>query len=54
MRYALIVFDWDGTLLDSTAAIGECIRHAARELGLPRSTLVSRLEALGLTGKGVV
>lgn len=35
MRYALIVFDWDGTLLDSTVAIGECIRHAARELGLP-------------------
>src|SRR5512134_3302176 len=35
LRYALIVFDWDGTLLDSTAAIGECIRHAARELGLP-------------------
>jgi phosphoglycolate phosphatase len=35
LRYDLIVFDWDGTLLDSAEAIGECIRHAARELGLP-------------------
>jgi len=35
LRYDLIVFDWDGTLIDSAESIGECIRHAARELGLP-------------------
>jgi phosphoglycolate phosphatase len=31
----LIVFDWDGTLMDSTAAIVNCIQAAARDLGLP-------------------
>jgi phosphoglycolate phosphatase len=35
MRYSLIVFDWDGTLLDSAAEIVECIQQASREMGLP-------------------
>lgn len=34
-RYALIVFDWDGTLIDSAATIVECIQQAARDAGLP-------------------
>lgn len=34
MRYGLIVFDWDGTLIDSAGAIAECIQSAARDLGL--------------------
>lgn len=34
MRYSLIVFDWDGTLIDSTGAIVECIQQAARDMGL--------------------
>lgn len=34
-RYALIVFDWDGTLIDSAATIVECMQSAARDLGLP-------------------
>jgi phosphoglycolate phosphatase len=34
LRYGLIVFDWDGTLIDSAGAIAECIRESARELGL--------------------
>jgi len=34
LRYALIVFDWDGTLIDSAGAIAECIQEAAREMGL--------------------
>ena len=34
-RYALIVFDWDGTLIDSADVIVECIRAAAREMALP-------------------
>jgi phosphoglycolate phosphatase len=28
------VFDWDGTLVDSTALIGESLQHACRDLGL--------------------
>lgn len=35
MRYRLIVFDWDGTIIDSAATIVECIRESAREMGLP-------------------
>ncbi len=35
MRYRLIVFDWDGTLIDSQSAIVECMQEASRELGLP-------------------
>jgi len=34
LRYSLIVFDWDGTLIDSTGAIAECIQQAARDMGL--------------------
>jgi len=34
-RYSLIVFDWDGTLIDSASAIVECIQLAARDLSLP-------------------
>lgn len=31
----LIIFDWDGTLMDSTDRIVECMRGAALEAGLP-------------------
>lgn len=34
-RFDLIVFDWDGTLYDSTALIGQCIQAAAADLDLP-------------------
>lgn len=33
-RFDLIVFDWDGTLFDSTALIVNCMQSAARDLGL--------------------
>jgi phosphoglycolate phosphatase len=35
MRYTLLVFDWDGTLIDSASAIVACIQAACRELRLP-------------------
>ena len=35
MKYRLIVFDWDGTIIDSAATIVDCIRESAREMGLP-------------------
>ena len=34
-QFDLIVFDWDGTLMDSTAAIVKCIQSSAKDLGLP-------------------
>lgn len=34
-RYDLIVFDWDGTIMDSLGAIVECAQVSLRELELP-------------------
>ena len=35
-RFDLIVFDWDGTLFDSTALIVRCIQDACADIGAPR------------------
>ena len=35
MKYELVVFDWDGTLLDSAGAIVRAIQSACRDLALP-------------------
>jgi phosphoglycolate phosphatase len=32
-RFDLLVFDWDGTLFDSTALIVRCIQNACRDVG---------------------
>ena len=34
-RFELIIFDWDGTLMDSAGTIVACIQAAAVDLGLP-------------------
>lgn len=34
-RYDLIVFDWDGTVMDSTAVIAGSVQAACRDLDLP-------------------
>jgi phosphoglycolate phosphatase len=49
-RYRLIVFDWDGTVIDSPAAIVECMQAASRELGLaiPERERASHVIGLGL------
>ena len=50
MKYRLLVFDWDGTIIDSAATIAECIRDASRELGLevPDRDRASHVIGLGL------
>jgi phosphoglycolate phosphatase len=50
LRYCLIVFDWDGTLIDSSSAIVECIQQAARDMGLvvPERERASHVIGLGL------
>jgi len=50
MRYPLLVFDWDGTLIDSARTIVACIQAACRELGLtvPDQALASHVIGLGL------
>jgi phosphoglycolate phosphatase len=49
-KYELIVFDWDGTILDSPAAIAECIQGACGELGLevPDRERASHVIGLGM------
>ena len=36
MRYQLIIFDWDGTLMDSERKIVRCFQAAADDVGIPR------------------
>ncbi len=50
-NYDLIVFDWDGTIMDSTAVIVRSIQEAARDLGLPvpADSIASHVIGLGLT-----
>jgi phosphoglycolate phosphatase len=50
VTYRLLVFDWDGTIIDSAATIAECIRDASRELGLevPDRERASHVIGLGL------
>jgi phosphoglycolate phosphatase len=46
LRYSLIVFDWDGTLIDSASAIVECIRDMG--LDVPDRERASHVIGLGL------
>jgi phosphoglycolate phosphatase len=50
MKYRLLVFDWDGTIIDSASTIAECIRLAAADLGLdvPTKEQASHVIGLGL------
>lgn len=47
-QFDLIVFDWDGTLFDSTALITRCIQAAAVDLGLPRPSDEQASYVIGL------
>ncbi len=49
-RYDLIVFDWDGTLMDSERKIVRCMSAAAADLGLndPGTNAIRHIIGLGL------
>lgn len=49
-RFGLIVFDWDGTLMDSTAAIVTSIQAACRDIGceIPPDAAARQIIGLGL------
>jgi phosphoglycolate phosphatase len=50
MKYELVVFDWDGTLLDSAGAIVHAIQASCRDLGLqvPEDARARHVIGLGL------
>lgn len=48
MRYRLIVFDWDGTLLDSASGITESIQLAAADMSLPVPDRETASHVIGL------
>lgn len=48
MRYRLIVFDWDGTLLDSATGIAESIQLAAADMSLPVPDRETASHVIGL------
>jgi phosphoglycolate phosphatase len=47
-RFELIVFDWDGTLFDSTALIVRCIQDACCDLELPMPSERQAAYVIGL------
>ncbi len=49
-RYDLIVWDWDGTVMDSTPTIVHCIQQSCRDLGfqVPDDALASSVIGLGI------
>ena len=47
-RFDLIVFDWDGTLFDSTALIVRCIQDACRDIGAAVPSDVDAAYVIGL------
>ncbi len=47
-RFDLIVFDWDGTLLDSAAAIVLAIQSACRDLGMAEPNDAAARQVIGL------
>jgi phosphoglycolate phosphatase len=47
-RFDLIVFDWDGTLYDSTALIVRCIQDACTDVGAARPSDTDAAYVIGL------
>ncbi|MEI7868313.1 MAG: HAD-IA family hydrolase [Candidatus Methylumidiphilus sp.] len=48
-RFDLIIFDWDGTLIDSVHWITECLQQAARDCDLPIPTARFARSVIGLS-----
>lgn len=48
MRYELLVFDWDGTLMDSAGEIVGSMQQAIQDIGLPERTPAQMRELIGL------
>lgn len=47
-QFDLVVFDWDGTLMDSEAKIVRCMQAAARDLNIPDPGMAAIRDIIGL------
>lgn len=47
-KFELLVFDWDGTLMDSAASIAESLQAACAELDLPVPSVAQARHVIGL------
>lgn len=48
MRYRLVIFDWDGTLMDSESRIVSCMQAAARDAGWGELSRENVCDIIGL------
>jgi len=48
MSYELVIFDWDGTLMDSTGLIARSLQAACRDIGAPVPSESEALYVIGL------
>ena len=48
MNSDLVIFDWDGTLMDSTGLIASCLQCACRDVGLPEPAETEAKFVIGL------
>ncbi|TCT08491.1 HAD-IA family hydrolase [Paralcaligenes ureilyticus] len=53
-RYAAVVFDWDGTVMDSTHTIVAAIQASCADLGLPVPTAADASWVIGLSLEGAL
>ena len=54
LRFRLLVFDWDGTLMDSAARIVSSIQRAATDVRLPVPKVTDVQEVIGLDLGGAI
>jgi len=54
MRYKLVIFDWDGTLMDSAAKIINCMQIAAKHCGMPIPTADEVGHIIGISLKPAI
>ncbi len=47
-KYEMVIFDWDGTLMDSERKIINCFQKAARDLDIPQPDDASVRDIIGL------
>ncbi len=53
-QYQFVIFDWDGTLMDSTARIISSMQRAAELVGLPKPSAEQVKSTIGLSMQAVI